>query len=269
VTDNLAGAQADTIKTCCAALYESDWARLLLGESFHPGGLSLTERLGELLDLGPGKRLLDVASGQGTSAIFLAQHFGCEVVGVDYGSWAVAEARGLVEDEGKAGRVRFEQGDAECLHFDDETFDAIICECAFCVFPDKAAAAAEFARVLRPDGRVGLSDLTRAGPLPSELESLLAWVACIADARPVEEYVSYLEGVGLAVNLIESHDSALSGIVESIRAKLLGAELLVKLKKVDLPGVDLEQAKALARSAAEAVQQGQLGYAVLLATKCS
>ncbi len=50
-TDTPAGAHADELKACCAAVYASDWARLLLGESFHPGGLALTERLGTLLDL--------------------------------------------------------------------------------------------------------------------------------------------------------------------------------------------------------------------------
>ncbi len=58
----MAGIQDDEVKACCAAAYASDWACHLLGESFHPGGLALTKRLGTLLDLGPGKRLLDVAA---------------------------------------------------------------------------------------------------------------------------------------------------------------------------------------------------------------
>ena len=64
---------SDQLKSCCAATYESDFARLLLGDSFHPGGLALTARIGELLELKPGQRLLDVAAGQGESAIFLGQ----------------------------------------------------------------------------------------------------------------------------------------------------------------------------------------------------
>jgi arsenite methyltransferase len=257
------------LKTCCATLYASDWAQLLLGDSFHPGGLALTERLGTLLGLVSGQRVLDVAAGRGTSAIFLAQRFGCAVVGVEYGGTAVAEANALAAEAGLADRVRFEQGDAEQIPFAAGAFDAVICECAFCTFPDKRAAAAEFARVLRRGGRVVLSDLTRTGALPAELEGLLAWITCIADARPLDEYSAYLAGAGFSVDLVEPHDKTLAELVQAVRTRLLGAELLLKLKQLDLPGADFEQAKALARHAAEAVRQGTLGYALVVASKAA
>ncbi len=260
-------AEAGALKSCCADLYESDWARLLLGDSFHPGGLALTERLGELLELGPGRRVLDVASGKGASAIYLARRFGCEVVGVDYGVQSVAEAMAAAEQAGVADRIRFKCGDAESLPFGDGAFDALLCECAFCTFPDKRAAATEFARMLKPGRRVGLSDLTRNSPLPCELESLLAWVACIADARPTEEYAAFLQGAGFTVERVERHDHALAEMVTSLRTKLLGAELMMKLKKIEVPGVDFEQAKGIARAAANAVREGKLGYAITVGAK--
>jgi hypothetical protein len=80
------------LRSCCASLYQSDWARLLLGDSFHPGGLALTERLGQLLRLGPDHVMLDVAAGRGTSAVHLARVFGCRVVGLDYGAENVVAA---------------------------------------------------------------------------------------------------------------------------------------------------------------------------------
>ena len=254
---------SEELKACCANLYESDLAGMLLGESFHPGGLRLTRRLGEKLGLGPDVRVLDVASGKGESALFLAQTFGCEVVGIDFGGENVRQASARAGESTVSRLVSFQQGDAEKIDFPQATFDAMICECAFCTFPDKSAAATEFVRVLKPGGRVGMSDLTRAATLPPELTGLLAWIACIGDARPAEEYASYLKSAGIEGMEIEPHDDALAEMVRDIQGRLLGAELMTKLKKLDLGGVDFTQAKALARAAADAVRVKTLGYAII------
>ena len=111
-----------------------------IGDSLHPGGLKLTERLGSPLHLAPESRVLDVASGQGAAALFLADRFGCHVVGIDYSGQNVADASQLASAKGLSSIVRFERGDAEGLPLPEKSFDAIICECAFCTFPNKAAA---------------------------------------------------------------------------------------------------------------------------------
>ncbi len=157
---------SEEIKSCCASLYESDFARLLLGDSFHPGGLPLTRRLGEKLGLRAGQHVLDVAGGKGDSAIFLAQTFGCHVVGIDFSNENTKESLARAREAGVEEIVSFERGDAERIAFPDASFEALICECAFCTFPDKRAAAEEFARVLKPGGRVGLTDLTRTAAFP-------------------------------------------------------------------------------------------------------
>ncbi len=257
---------AEEAKRCCATAYGSDWARFLLGDSYHPGGLVLTERLGILLGLEHGTRVLDVAAGTGASAIHLASRFNCEVTGVDLSEANVAAARDAAARSGVTAPMQFVAGDADCLPFPDESFDVVICECAFCTFPDKPTAARELARVLRPGGRVGLSDLTRSGSLPRELDGLLAWIACIADARPLAEYEAYLRQVGFRIDRVERHDEVLQAMVRQIRTKLMGVELLMGLRKLDLPNVDLGQARAMARGAAEAVQAGTLGYALLTGT---
>jgi ubiquinone/menaquinone biosynthesis C-methylase UbiE len=257
----------ETLKQCCAKLYESDLAKILLGDFFHPGGLKLTERLGSLLPLIQENRVLDAASGKGATALFLAERFGCQVVGIDYSGQNVADASELASAKGLSSLVRFERGDAESLPFPDKSFDAIICECAFCTFPNKTDAAREFARVLRPGGRVGLSDLTRGPSLPNELDGLLAWIACIADAQPVDGYAEYLRSAGFELEKVELHDEALTEMVQQIRMKLLSAEVLVGLKKLALPNVDFTSAKQMAQNTLSAIQQGQLGYAVLIAVQ--
>lgn len=263
--DNIQTAQA--LKFCCAAVYESQWAQLLLGESFHPGGLALTKRIGDLLTLSSTDRVLDIASGKGTSAFFLAETFGCAVVGIDYGRQATQLANQTAKERGLAHLVQFEQGDAERLPFPDNSFTAVICECAFCTFPDKTMAASEMARVLVNNGRVGLSDLTKNGTLPPELDTLIAWIACIADAKPIQQYKTYLEQADISVVKTETHNTALAELVKEGRGKLLAAELMVKLGKIDFPHADFTEAKKLARLADESVRQGKLGYALFIGQK--
>jgi len=255
------------VKQCCANLYESDFAKLLLGDSFHPGALKLTERLGQLLQLGQHSRVLDVASGPGTSALFLAERFGCEIVGLDYGTQNIEQANAEAAERGLSARVRFEQADAEAIPFPEAVFDAVICECAFCTFPNKSRAASEFMRVLKPGGRVGISDLTRTVELPGDLEGLLAWISCIADAQPIESYVEWFRCAGLGRQATESHDEALLEMVRQIQAKLLAAEVMKGLKKIDLPGIDFAAANQMAKAAITAVRQGQLGYAIITGEK--
>ncbi|MDF2114030.1 methyltransferase domain-containing protein [Roseiarcaceae bacterium H3SJ34-1] len=257
----------ETIKRCCAAAYDHAAVRTLVGDALHPGGAQLTERLGRLLNLTQTSRVLDVASGRGDGALVLAARFGCEVVGLDFGRRCVETAAKEARNLRLADRVAFYCGDAERLPFADGTFDAVVCECALCTFPDKPTAVAEFVRVLKSGGTVGISDLTRSGRLPCELEGDAAWIACVADARPLDEYRALLASAGLAVGVTEAHDSALIDFVEAIRLRLFTTEIMVGLKKIDLAGIDLAAAKDIVRHALAAAKSGVLGYSIVTATK--
>ena len=258
---------AALVKSCCATAYASDWATFLLGDSMHPGGDALTERIGDLIGLAADDHVIDVASGRGRSAMTLARRFGCTVTGVDYSPTAVAQAGRAAQLAGLQDKLTFRTGDAESLPFAGSSFAAAICECAFCTFPSKATAAAELARVVRPGGAVAISDLARRVPLPPELDGLLSWVACVGDARPEEEYASLLVEAGLVVELVERHDAALAELVSTIRMRLLGAEVAAKAKRLDLPGVDWPAARRMASAADAAVRDGSLGYAVIVARR--
>jgi arsenite methyltransferase len=241
----------EEIKACCAAAYASAAARLLLGDSFHPGGAGLTSRLGRALRVGPGDVVVDVACGPGTSALQLARESGCEVIGVDLAP---------PTDPADEPRVRFVRGDAEALPLEDEGVEGALCECALCMFPDKQAAARELGRVLRPGARLALADLTaRTGQLPASLTSLQARVACIADARPLEEIAALLEQAGLVIEATETHDDALAALLDRIEVRLKVAALF--------------DAKAVARGselvseARGALDRGLLGYGVVIAQR--
>jgi len=255
------------IKVCCATFYESDLVRLLLGDVFHPGGLPLTGHLGEMIGLGPEDHVLDVACGRGLSAVHLAKRFGCRVTGLDYGMENIAAAQAQALNEGVAHLTDFRRGDAEGLPFDAGSLDAVISECSFCTFPDKATAAAEMARVLVPGGRLGLTDMTVKGTLPDDVQSLLAWVACVAGAGTQQEYVTTLQAAGFADFNMGDRRDALLDMVSDVRRKLLGVELAAGLGKLSLGDLNLEEGKRLARRAAELIENGTVGYTLITARK--
>ncbi len=240
---------ADEIKSCCAAAYSSPAARFLLGGSFHPGGAALTSELARALRVGPGDTVVDVACGPGTSARQLVRETGCDVIGIDL------SPPPQPTDE---PRLRFAMGDAEALPLADASVDGALCECALCTFPDKRSAAAEFARVLRPGARLALSDLTaRTGELPESLSSLHAWVACIADARPLDELAGLLGDAGLVVEQTEAHDDALKALLDQLEARLKVAALI-------FPG-PAAQGRELIAAAHDELKRGHLGYGVVIA----
>src|SRR5579863_8934619 len=88
---------------------------LLHAEVLHPGGLEITKELADLCRVGPGRRVLDVASGSGESACFLVETFGCEVVGVDGSDFMVERAREKARQ--RKLTIEFQQSDAHNLPF--------------------------------------------------------------------------------------------------------------------------------------------------------
>ena len=197
----------------------------------------------------------------------LAEHFGVRVIGVELSAVNVDRASQEAARRGLADRVSFRRGDAERVPIGDASVDAVICECAFCTFPDKRSAAAEFARILRPSGRVGVSDVTREQGLPDEFTDLMAWIACLADAGTVEQYASWLTSSGLCDITVERHDDALLEMVKAVGSRLFAAEVLAGINRVDVAGVDFASARRLARRAMTAVGKRRLGYAVVTARR--
>ncbi|GIU99155.1 MAG: hypothetical protein KatS3mg014_0771 [Actinomycetota bacterium] len=251
---------AELFKACCADLYGQDLVALLLGQRFHPGGADLTRRLADLLGLGRGERVLDVASGTGTTARLLARERGVVVTGVDLSARLVERARRHTLADGLDGSVRFLVADAERLRFRDGSFDVVVCECALCTFPDPAAALAAAVRVLAPGGRLGLADvIVDAARLPPELEGPMARIACVAGARSLEGYAALLEDAGFRVTPVERHDEAALGMVDEI------ADRVEPLRPAIGGMVDLAALATGLASAREAIADGVIGYALFTA----
>ncbi|MEX2586680.1 MAG: class I SAM-dependent methyltransferase [Actinomycetota bacterium] len=224
------------LKSCCSALYEQDWVTALLGEHFHPGGAGLTRHLAEKLHIGPGTTVLDVACGAGASAVLLAEEFGARVIGMDRSTDLLDKATERARDAGVDGLVQVVLADAETFPLADQSVDALICECSFCTFPDKAAAAAEMARATKIGGRVGITDVTlqRNGP-DDGLSTLVEWVACFGGALPTSGYRRILNDAGFDVCEPEDHSDTLMQLLDEVapRLKALAALRLGPFTRLD------------------------------------
>src|SRR5690348_6362065 len=215
------------LKACCATAYAHPAVRWLLGGELHPGGVALTRRTLDLAELRAGELMLDVACGSGTSALLAASEFDAEVTGIEYGHRAVSAATEAASAAGVADHVRFLQGDAETLAFEDNRFDGVLCECALCTFPNQRRAVAELRRVLRPGGRLALSDVVvESGPLPGALTEGIASIACIGGALSSTGYRQLLGEGGFTVKRTESRPNDAEAFARRIEDRLRGARLL-------------------------------------------
>jgi arsenite methyltransferase len=247
----------------CASPYDSPAAQWLLGGEFHPGGDALTRRLADLAGVRPGWRVLDVASGRGRTARLLASELGAEVTGVELSPESIAAARREAETAGLGEQVRFVEGNADALPVTSGAFDAVVCECALCLFSGKAQAVAEMGRALRPGGAVAIADVTaELEDLPASLRGAAARVACIGEALPSDGYPALLRDAGLDLVATESHDGALAALAERVEARLRVARMLLTADgSADLIGEAIE----LVGEAQRAIIRGSLGYRLFVA----
>lgn len=140
-------------------------------EVFHPGGLDITHELGELCHIVFGSNVLDVASGTGESACYLAERFRCRVIGVDASDFMIRRA--TEKARSRHLPVEFRTADAHALPFDTNSFDAVLSECTVSLL-NKAKAIGEMRRVAKRGGYVGIHDLCWKKGTPEHMKQRLA-----------------------------------------------------------------------------------------------
>jgi drug/metabolite transporter (DMT)-like permease/SAM-dependent methyltransferase len=132
-------------------------------DEFHIRGVEATRELAQALELAPGRRVLDVGSGIGGPARHLAGEFGCSVTGIDLTPDYVEVARMLTERTGLSHLVKYVQGDALSMPFEDAGFDVVVTQHAAMNIAAKPDLYGEVLRVLEPGGLFGVYDILQ-GP---------------------------------------------------------------------------------------------------------
>ena len=194
-----------------------------------------------LAALKSGETVLDLGSGAGFDAFLAAQRVGPEgrVLGVDMTAEMIARATALAQKHGY-GNVEFRLGDIEALPVEDGCIDVILSNCVVNLTPDKARAFREAFRVLKPGGRLQISDLVLARPLPEALlEDMDAYAACVSGAMLKEDYLAAIRSAGFEGVTVVSERRF--GLAE------LSPELMA-LARRRYPGMSPEELERLAGS---------------------
>jgi ubiquinone/menaquinone biosynthesis C-methylase UbiE len=151
-----------------------------------------------LAGLRPGEVVVDIGSGGGLDAILAGKAVGPtgRVIGVDMTPQMLERARAAAEKAGLS-QVEFRAGQAEALPVEDASADAVISNCVINLTEDKSLAFAEAFRVLRPGGRLEISDIVTDRAFPLDLQTDPAgWAECVSGALPEGEYLDLIREAG-------------------------------------------------------------------------
>lgn len=176
-----------------AALTPDD---LFAHDQDHYGGLRAVDRLADALALRQGEQVLDICSGMGGPARYLASRRAVSVTGIDLTGSRTTGARRLTVRVGLATQVRFVNADATRLPLRPESMDAAYSQEAFLHIPDKQAVLRETCRVLRPGGRFGFTDWTVTERLSGNDKARLAREMTASNLQSADGYRALLGDAG-------------------------------------------------------------------------
>lgn len=148
--------------------------------------------------INPGDTVIDLGSGAGVDVLRAARLVGesGKVIGVDMTQEMIARAQANAA-KGGFTNVEFRQGEIEALPVKDSSIDVVLSNCVINLVPDKRQAFREIYRVLRPGGRLSISDMVTYGTMPDEIRrDLTLWAGCIAGAIDRDEYLQIVRECG-------------------------------------------------------------------------
>jgi len=161
-----------------------------------------------MASLKPGEVVVDLGCGGGLDVLLAARRVGPtgRAIGIDMTPEMIALARKNADKSDSGGDVEFHLATIDAIPLADASVDCVISNCVINLAPDKAAVFRDVARILKPGGRLAVSDIALKQPLPAALANdIAAYVGCIAGAISIDSYRQQLVDAGLsAVNIIDS-----------------------------------------------------------------
>lgn len=257
----------DAFAKRCAELYDHPMVRQLLGESLHPGGIDLTAEVARTAGIAAGARVLDAGCGRGASAIYLAGKLGCRVTGITLEKPSIIEATEQAARRGVQDLTAFHQGDLAEFPLEADAFDTVLMECVLSALPQKELVLRRLLAAARPGGRLVVTDVTIASPLPREVEGALALIGCNAGAGSLSHYADLVTGQGFSLDSTTDLPRVIPSLLESISGKLKMAELAAAFGMLSVDGAFLSEAKRVLVAAQAEARREALSYGFLVATR--
>ena len=195
-----------------------------------PGGSSMGLGCGNpvaLSSLKEGEIVLDLGSGGGIDAFLAAKKVGAKgkVIGVDMTEEMIQRAISTASEYGYEN-IEFRLGEIEKLPVEDNSVDVVISNCVINLSPDKKKVFQETFRVLKPNGRIMISDIVTEGELPTEVKkSFDAWASCVAGALEKNQYLNTIREVGFKDVKIVSESTYNMDVSQKLKGKITSVQV--------------------------------------------
>lgn len=261
------GGQESRQDGCCTDFYGHPLVRWIAGDSLHPGGLALTTHLAQFAGIDQRSVVLDLGCGSGTSALHIARTLGCRITGLTLEADGIRAASEAAAKEGVTDRVAFLQGDLLSADLPASSYDVALMECVLSTMLDKEAALRRCYDLLKPGGRLALSDVITEGEISPELADILGRAGCVGGAIPLRSYEDCAVMAGFEPALAEDVSWAAADFVSRVGMKLALAEVVAQLGKVPFSQRTIQGARRAVAGIQECVDAGVLGYGLLVARK--
>ena len=215
---------AQTTMCSCGELYPSADVVSLPGEA-----IAVSAGCGNptaIANLKPGMTVVDLGSGGGIDVFLSAKKIGPKgrAIGIDATPEMIYRARKTAKEHGY-DNVEFRLGEIEHMPLEPDTADVIISNCVINLSPDKEQVFREAFRVLKPGGRLAVSDIVLLDDLPEEIsKNMIAWSSCVSGAVSEKEYVGGMKKAGFEKIKVEdrviySHEQ-LAGYIDDAKLEL-------------------------------------------------
>lgn len=219
-----------TIEDCDIFDFMAEYVGLSV---LHPGGFQATMKLADECRIEKQTLVLDIACGKGTSAIFIAQKYGCRVEGLDISEDLINEARRLAKRKGLSDTVNFRVGDALDLPYSDNEFDVAVSQAMLVLVSDKRKAVQEAKRVVKPGGCAGWLELSWKKHPPKEFMEAVSneiCAYCMENVLTYDNWKNLFLDAGFSQVKVLQSSMTMSGMKGMIQDEGLGNATRVMAK---------------------------------------